>query len=176
MFWNTIIKLALLNILITLIRKKENNHALRDDYYLLWTYVYIFSTSKGYIFLYQPVERDSSEWINARVPPLSFFLSRALKKVCLLLQLSVQRVLLHVRVIFHQFNSLRVVSAVLLRDVSAHPLHARFSLLRALQRHLQSDVFFLRGCHDLQSASSVAGSGRRLRRGRKRRRAGNSGG
>jgi hypothetical protein len=55
-------------------------------------------------------------------------------------------------------------------------LHARFSLLRALQRHLQSDVFFLRGCHDLQSASFVAGSGRRLRRGRKRRRAGNSGG
>jgi hypothetical protein len=44
-FWNTIIKLALLNILITLIRKKENNipydafYARNvprdDDYYLL---------------------------------------------------------------------------------------------------------------------------------------------
>ena len=61
--------------------------------------------------------------------------------------------LLHVRIVFHQFNSLRVVSAVLLRDVSAYSLHARFSLFRALQRHLQSDIFFLRSSHDLQGTS-----------------------
>jgi len=155
-------------------------HATTITIYSEHMYIY-FQLLKDTFFYINPSSerlppRFSSEWINARVPPLSFFLSSKALKVCLLLQLSVQSVLLHVRVIFHQFNSLRVVSAVLLRDVSAHPLHARFSLLRALQRHLQSDVFFLRGCHDLQSASSVAGSGRRLRRGRKRRRAGNSGG